>query len=148
MSNQGVWTAAICAPTTAPCCASCPAPASTCRTGGTLYYYNNTGARPTLLVEGELVKSAGAESFVDFVLVNQGEVRAASGVLNLRAGGASQGTFTADAGGVLKFTANYSHTATSTVQGQGTIFAQRRYDGGRRRLCGGRRHDRRHVPVR
>ena len=50
-------------------------------------------------------------------------MRAASGVLNLRAGGASQSIFTADAGGVLKFTANYSHTATSTVQGQGTIFA-------------------------
>lgn len=89
--------------------------------GGTLAYYNNTGARPTLRVEGELVKSAGAETNVDFTVANQGEVRAGGGVLNLRAGGANQSVFTADAGGTLKFTANFSHTASATVQGLGVV---------------------------
>jgi hypothetical protein len=121
VASQGVWNAGNVRANDGASLRILPGASFDVQAGGTLEHFNNTGARPTLLVEGELVKSAGAETFVDFIVNNLGEVRAGAGVFTFRQGGANQSVFTADAGGVLKFTANFSHTAPSTVQGLGAV---------------------------
>jgi hypothetical protein len=121
VASQGVWNAGNVRANDGASLRILPGASFDVQAGGTLEHFNNTGARPTLLVEGELVKSAGAETFVDFIVNNLGEVRAGAGVFTVRQGGANQSVFTADAGGVLKFTTNFSHTAPSTVQGLGAV---------------------------